>query len=248
MNKKVFAAAALAATLALGLCACGSSQASSSASASSSDSASAAAASASSAAESSTAGASSASSTAESSTASASGAASASAGSAAQFATMEELIAAFDGNSEWEYDDKELIYSATDGASFIRAWVDLTPEANSALKAAGSDTDKQKEAIGPLTIDKQEVFAIPAQSELDALIGKTGAELEAEGFAYDYIGVSGPDTVGVGASKAPFFYMVTFDGHVDDMDTPDVAGAVADFKVKSVDVTSLSRPEDSEQS
>lgn len=156
---------------------------------------------------------------------------------------MEELIAAFDGQSEWEYDDKELIYSTTDGTNYVRVWCDMTPEVKSALEGiSGGDTAKKKEALGPLVIKKQEVFILPAQSELDALVGKTGAELEAEGFVYDSIGISGPDTVGVGAAKAPFFYMVTFDGHVDDMDTPDVAGAVKDFKVKSVDVTSLSRP------
>ena len=226
MSKKVFAAVALAAVLALGLCACGSSQASSSASASSASSASAAASSASSAS-------------------SAASAASASAGSVAQFATLKELIAAFDKTSEWEYGGEELIYSASDGTNYIRVWCDMTPEVKSALEGiSGGDTDKKKEAMGPLVIKKQEVYAIPAQSELDALVGKTGAELEAEGYTYDSIGMSGPDTVGVGAVKAPFFYMVVFEGHVDDMDTPDVAGAVKDFKAKSVDVTGLSRPDE----
>ena len=235
MKKKVFAAAMLAAMLAMGLCACGSSQASSPSSASSGSSASAiTSSSAASSASSSVSGASSAS---------------ASAGSAAQFATLKELIAEFDDQSEWEYDDKELIYSATDGTSYIRAWCDMTPEVKSALEGiSGGETDKKKEALGPLAIKKQEVFAIPAKSELDALIGKTGSQLEAEGFTYDSIGISGPDTVGVGALKAPFFYMVVFDGHVDDMDTPDVAGAVKDFKVKSIDVTGLTRPDEQERS
>ncbi len=158
---------------------------------------------------------------------------------------MEELIAAFDGMSEWEYDDKGLIYSTTDGKNYVRVWCDLTPEVKSALKEIPSgETDKKKEALGPLVIKKQEVFALPAQSELDALVGKTGAELAALGYVYDSIGISGPDTVGVGAAKEPFFYMVTFDGHVDSMDVPDVAEAVKDFKVKSVDVTSLTRPDE----
>ena len=158
---------------------------------------------------------------------------------------MKELIDAFGGTAEWEYDSAELIYSTTDGVNYVRVWCDLTPEVKSALEAIpGGETDKKKEALGPLVIKKQEVYALPAQSELDALVGKTGAELEAEGFAYDSIGISGPDTVGVGAAKAPFFYMVTFDGHVDDMDTPDVSGAVKDFKVKSVEVTSLTRPDE----
>jgi hypothetical protein len=162
---------------------------------------------------------------------------------------MKELIAAFGGQSEWEYGDEELIYSATDGTNYIRVWCDMTPEVKSALEGISmGDTDKRKEALGPLVIKKQEVYAVPAQSELDALVGKTGSELEAEGFAYDSIGISGPDTVGVGAAKAPFFYMVTFDGHVDDMDTPDVSGAVKDFKVKSVSVTGLSRPDEADQS
>ena len=226
MSKKAFAAMALAATLALGLCGCSSSQASSSSESQSDSPASATASSAS----------------------DASGDASASAGSAEQFATMEELIAAFDGASEWEYDDKELIFSATDGASYIRAWCDMTPDVKNALETIpGEEFDKRKEALGPLVIKKQEIYAVPAQSELDALVGKTGAELEAEGFVYDSIGMSGPDTVGVGASKVPFFYMVVFDGHVDDMDTSDVAGAVRDFEVESVEVTGLSRPDEAEQ-
>ena len=158
MSKKVFTAVALAVVLALGLCACGSSQASSSASASSASSASAAASGASSAAS-----ASSASSAA-------------SAGSVAQFATLKELIAAFDKTSEWEYGGEELIYSASDGTNYIRVWCDMTPEVKSALEGiSGGDTDKKKEAMGPLVIKKQEVYAIPAQSELDALVGKTGA-------------------------------------------------------------------------
>ena len=128
MSKKVFAAVALAAVLALGLCACGSSQASSSASASSASSASAAASSASSAS-------------------SAASAASASAGSVAQFATLKELIAAFDKTSEWEYGGEELIYSASDGTNYIRVWCDMTPEVKSALEGiSGGDTDKKKEA------------------------------------------------------------------------------------------------------
>ena len=249
MNKKLFAAVALAATLALGLCGCGSSQASSSSSTQSDSSASAEASSESStASESGTASESSASDASDASDASGeSSGASTAEGSATQFATMKELVAAFNDQSEWEYDDKELIYSATDGTSYIRAWCDMTPEVKSALEAiSGADFDKKKEALGPLVIKKQEVFTIPAQSELDALIGKTGAELEAEGFTYDSIGMSSPDTVGVGVSKAPFFYLVVFDGHVDDMDTPDVAGAVKDFKVKSVDVTGLTRPDESQ--
>lgn len=162
---------------------------------------------------------------------------------------MKELIAEFDDKAEWEYDDKELIYTATDGTNYVRVWCDMTPDVKSALaEISGGDTDKKKEALGPLVIKKQEVFTLPAQPELDALVGKTGAELEAEGFVYDSIGMSGPDTVGVGAAKAPFFYMVVFDGHVDDMDTPDVAGAVKDFKVKSVDVTSLSCSDEQAQS
>ena len=162
---------------------------------------------------------------------------------------MKELIAEFDDKAEWEYDDKELIYTATDGTNYVRVWCDMTPDVKSALaEISGGDTDKKKEALGPLVIKKQEVFTLPAQSELDALVGKTGAELEAEGFVYDSIGTSGPDTVGVGTVKAPFFYMVVFDGHIDDMDTPDVAGAVKDFKVKSVDVTSLSRSDEQAQS
>ncbi len=233
MSKKVLAVVVLAAMLALGLCSCGSSQASSSSSAASGSLASSSASSSSAASD----------SAASATSSSASGTASAPAGSVAQFATLKELIAAFDEQSEWEYDDKELIYSATDGVSYVRAWCDMTPDVQSALAAiSGGDTAKKKEALGPLVIKKQEVFTLPAQSELDALVGKTGAELEAEGFVYDSIGISGPDTVGVGAAKAPFFYMVTFDGHVDDMDTPDVSGAVKDFKVKSVDVTSLTRP------
>lgn len=157
---------------------------------------------------------------------------------------MKELIEAFDGTAEWEYDSTELIYSTTDGTNYVRVWCDLTPEVKSALKAIpGGQTDKKKEALGPLVIKKQEVYALPAQSELDALVGKTGAELAAEGYVYDSIGTSGPDTVGVGAAKTPFFYMVTFDGHVDSMDVPDVTDAVKDFKVKSVEVTGLTRPD-----
>lgn len=233
MNKKVLAVVALAATLALGLCGCGGSASSSAASASGSSASSAA----------SDSSASSSASAASSSASSTSSAASASAGSVEQFATLKDLITAFDKQSEWEYDGTELIYTASDGTTYVRAWCDMTPEVKSALDAiSGGDTAKKKEALGPLVIKKQEAFTAPAQSELDALVGKTGAELEAEGFVYDSIGISGPDTVGVGAAKAPFFYMVTFDGHVDNMDTPDVAGAVKDFKVKSVDVTSLSRP------
>lgn len=233
MNKKVLAVVALAATLALGLCGCGGSASSSAASASGSSASSAA----------SDSSASSSASAASSSASSTSSAASASAGSVEQFATLKDLITAFDKQSEWEYDGTELIYTASDGTTYVRAWCDMTPEVKSALDAiSGGDTAKKKEALGPLVIKKQEAFTAPAQSELDAHVGKTGAELEAEGFVYDSIGISGPDTVGVGAAKAPFFYMVTFDGYVDDMDTPDVAGAVKDFKVKSVDVTSLSRP------
>ena len=219
MSKKLLAAVTLAVVLALGLCACGSSKASSSASSSSSASA------------------------AKSSAASAS---SASASSVAQFATLNDLIAVFNKASEWEYGGTELIYSATDGTNYIRVWCDMTPEVKSALEGiSGGDTDKKKEAMGPLVIKRQEVYAIPADSELKALVGKTGAELEAEGFTYDSIGTSGPDTVGVGAAKAPFFYMVTFEGHVDSMDVPNVSDAVKNFKVKSVDVTGLSRPNES---
>ena len=133
MSKKVIAAVALAAVLALGLCACGSYQASSSASASAGSSSSAAASSASSSVAS-----------------SATSAASASAASVEQFATMKDLIAAFDGMSEWEYDDKELIYSTTDGKNYARVWCDLTPEVKSALKEiSGGDIDCRKPRARP---------------------------------------------------------------------------------------------------
>ena len=165
------------------------------------------------------------------------------------FATLGDLIAAFDDSSEWEYDSKELIYTASNGTQYIRAWCDITPEIDAALKAVpGGDTDKKKEVLGPIAIKKQEVYVMPDKSELDKYIGMTGAELAKEGFTYDSIGISGPDTVGVGAAKAPFFYMITFDGHVDDMDTPDVAGAVKDFKVKEIEITSLTNPDREQQS
>lgn len=235
MKRTTILAVLVCAVLAMAaLAGCGGSASSSAASASGSSASASASASASSA---------SAAASSASSASSTSSTASASAGSVEQFATLKDLIAAFDKQSEWEYDGTELIYTATDGTTYVRAWCDMTPEVKSALDAiSGGDTAKKKEALGPLVIKKQEAFTVPAQSELDVLVGKTGAELEAEGFVFDSIGISGPDTVGVGAAKAPFFYMVIFDGHVDDMDTPDVSGAVKDFKVQSIDVTSLTRP------
>ena len=119
----------------------------------------------------------------------------------------------------------------------------MTPEVKTDLDAAFADIEKQKTILEPLVVKEQKIFAIPPQSELDALIGKTGAELAAEGYSFDLISSNESDSVTAGAVKEPFHYMITLEGYVDDSDVPDIAKAIADHKVTSVEIDGLSHSE-----
>lgn len=93
--------------------------------------------------------------------------------------------------------------------------------------------EEMKKLISPLVIDRYENLstAIPSQKLLDALVGKTGAELLDDGW----------EIYGYNLYEMKFYmdhglfeYGVTFDGKLTDSDDFDEYEAVKPLKVKSV--------------
>ena len=102
------------------------------------------------------------------------------------------------------------------------------------------DQEKVEELISPLAISKVEGFDTPSEDDLDALVGKTGGELTAEGFKFiPGSAVAGDSETDCNATMGFFDYVISFDGVVADENTDDLAGAVANMKVTNAEIQGL---------
>ena len=130
---------------------------------------------------------------------------------------------------------------------YYRAVAPLNAETAATIWALDYDENydaRWKELVSPLRIEKIENLSalIPSRAELDALVGRTGAELLDDGWqSYGY----NLDTMEFFLAKEPFKYTVAFDGELEMSDDFDEYEALRDLTVKSVvfdglgDATSL---------
>lgn len=103
------------------------------------------------------------------------------------------------------------------------------------------DQAKLEELLSPLAVTLAETIDAPSDEELAALVGKTGADLVADGFTFaPYCLVVNGDETDASTTKGSFDYLITFDGKVDDENTDDPAGAIADLTVTAANLQGVS--------
>ena len=91
----------------------------------------------------------------------------------------------------------------------------------------------------PITYIEMIAEPIATQQELDAYVGRTGADLAAEGYEVSNAYASEGKTK-ASACKGGFDYSVMFDGVIADEPIADYPAAVADMKVLSIEFSGLS--------
>lgn len=159
-----------------------------------------------------------------------------------EFATLGDIFASDCTDFISLYDENHYTCAFTLGGTCYRVVADLPKGMYESLSEAEFDDQTQAEdLLGPLAVAQQDIIAesVPSQESLDALAGKRGADLTAEGFVFDNLMVNG-DKTDCSASKGAFSYMVTFEQPVEDEGTTDYAGAVKNLTVESVSFAGIS--------
>ncbi|MBQ3405176.1 MAG: hypothetical protein IJG63_07160 [Oscillospiraceae bacterium] len=149
----------------------------------------------------------------------------------------DAMAAALGGNEQYAaYDGKFIYVFDLDGTSYrvIASVPNDVFESIMALDYADEDYDaKYSELVTPLAIERYENLSqyIPAQEELDKLVGKTGQDLLDDGWTnWGY----SLDTMEFWMHKEPFAYTVVFDGQLELTDDFDADEAIKPLTVKSV--------------
>ncbi len=139
------------------------------------------------------------------------------------------------------YEDTYVYVFGIDG-TFYRVTADMPEETYDAimeLDYMDEDYDEKYDAlVYPLEINKYENLTemMPTQSELDKLVGKTGADLIADGwYCMGYF----LEDMEFYMNKDPFAYIVTFDGQLEDSEDFDEYEAIVPLKIKNVEFFGL---------
>lgn len=160
----------------------------------------------------------------------------------APFATLGDVLAEDTESMSSTFDEQRYVCAFNWGGSWWRIEAKLPDGMYDQLNEVWTeDQDKAEELLSPLTVTKTD-YASPLDADaIETLVGKTGADLTAQGFTFMSGGmaVNGNKT-DCTATLGDFDYLVTFDGAVPDEDAEDVAAAVADLTVSSVSVQSVS--------
>ena len=160
----------------------------------------------------------------------------------APFATLGEVFAAEGESMSSTFDEQRYVCAFNWGGSWWRIEAELPDGMYDQLNEVWiEDQDKVEELLSPLAVTKTDYTGPLMVEEIEALVGKTGADLTAQGFTFMPGGmvVNGSET-DCTATLGDFDYLITFDGAVPDEDAEDVAAAVADLTVSSVSVQSVS--------
>lgn len=160
--------------------------------------------------------------------------------SPAALKTMADVFSVQSSEARWVYDESHFFYAFNNNGAYTRIIIDLPEGMKDKLDAADFDETKIKELLGSLPIAKSEVLAdaATAKKELDALKGKTGAEVTAAGYAIINRSVNGSTTDCI-AEKEPLAYLITFEGSAD-RNAANPAESVKDLKVKSAVIQGIS--------
>lgn len=152
-----------------------------------------------------------------------------------EFATLGDVLTAETESMTSTFDEKRYVCAFSVDGTWWRVEADLEEGFSDKLNEVWTeDQAKVEELLAPIAVTKAETLEAPSDEEVSALVGKTGAELTADGYEYSAgtLVVNGNETDCV-AVKGSFDYLITFDGKVADEDTDDPAGAVADLKVNA---------------
>lgn len=132
--------------------------------------------------------------------------------------------------------EKNFVYVFLLDGVYYRAVAPLSAETAALIWALDYDENydaRWKELVSPLKVEKIENLSalIPSRTELDGLIGKTGAELLDDGWkSYGY----NLDAMEFFLAKDPFKYTVAFDGELEMSEDFDEYEALRDLTVKSI--------------
>ena len=158
--------------------------------------------------------------------------------------TIGDVIALEAEETQFSVYKDVVVYAFKLGDTYYRVRAAITPEqAQAYFDIDYSDADyedQQKKIVSPLAIDEIEELndQILSQDELDALVGKTGQELQDEGWTY-----SGHDleSMEFWMNYGPFVYTVVFDGQVAeaDYDSFDDEEGTSELTVKSAQLSAL---------
>ena len=159
-----------------------------------------------------------------------------------QFATMADILTADTSSMASTCDGEHYVCAFELDGTWWRVEAELEEGMYDELMDVWvEDQAKVEELISPLAVTKAEELEPLDAESLEALAGKTGADLAADGFVFmeGAMVVNGEETDCV-ANLGDFDYLVTFEGAVADENATDVAGVVADMTVSSVSLQSVS--------
>jgi len=159
---------------------------------------------------------------------------------------LKTLGDAFAIESEYtmaSYNEQGYVYVFDNGGVPMRVVADMTKDAYAEIDKVDyseSDVDEKIRAIvSPLPIKTVEDLStgIPAQEELDKLIGKTGQDLLDEGYVTTGDWMFSDDGTEFSMAKGLYQYMVKFNEILNKDGTPEIDNpddAIKDLTVKSV--------------
>ena len=149
------------------------------------------------------------------------------------FATLGEAFAEDPESLSYTFDEARFVMAFNRDGAWWRLEAPLPEGLYEELDEAWSvDMDKVVELVSPLEIAKATVLEPLDAESIEACVGKTGADLTADGFAFQTgtLVVNGDETLCV-ATLGDFDYLVTFEGAVADEGAEDVAAEVAEMTV-----------------
>ena len=163
-------------------------------------------------------------------------------GGASQFATLGDVLSADTESMMSTFDDKRYACAFSLDGTWWHVEAALEEGMSDKLNEVWTeDQGKLEELLSPIAVTLAETIDAPTEEEVDAYVGKTGADLVADGFEFMAYGiVVNGDVTDCSASKGSFDYLFTFDGVVADEDTDDPADAVADLTVTSASLQGVS--------
>ena len=131
--------------------------------------------------------------------------------------TLGDAIALESSETQTAVYDGKAIYAFKLGDTYYRIRASISPEDEQAyMDIDYMDDDyeeQQKKILSPLVIDQIDDLSLQmlSQEELDALVGKTGQDLQDAGWTY---GGHDLETMEFWMDYGPFDYTVVFDGEV----------------------------------
>lgn len=158
-----------------------------------------------------------------------------------EFATLGDVFAADSQGRMSTFDEKRYICAFSIDDVWWRVTADLPEGMYAQLNEAWvEDQEKVLELLSPLAVTSADAFETPSEDEIAALVGKTGADLTADGFAFSFgtLVVNGEESDCV-ASKGSFDYLITFDGKVADENAEDPAAEVAGLTVSAASIQGI---------